>query len=71
MQMSKVTHLVVTYDHTTKLFSYDDDGTDVWIRDLFLPISCTWSDEDEDYIADDVWFARAKKALAKLIEGKN
>ena len=69
--MSKVTHLVVAYDHSTKSFYYDDDGTDIWIRDLFTPSSCTWSDEDEDYIADAFWFARAKKALEKLIEGKN
>jgi hypothetical protein len=51
--MSKITHIVIAYDHTTKSFTYDEDGTEVWIRQLFLPESNTWSDEAEDYIGGD------------------
>ena len=51
--MSKVTHIVIAYDHTSKSFYFDDDGTRVWIRELFTPESNTWSDEQENWIGDD------------------
>ena len=72
LKMSKVTHIVIAYDHTSKTFSYDDDGTRVWIRDLFYPESNTWSDEDENWIdCDDKLLIKTINEFQKLIEGKN
>ena len=51
--MSRHTHIVIVYNHETKSFSYDDDGTEVWIRRLFSPESNTWSDAKEDFIGND------------------
>jgi hypothetical protein len=70
--MSKITHIVVAYDHATKSFSYDDDGTTEWITKLFVPPSNTWCDEAEDYIADDdELLVVTVSEFRKLIEGKN
>lgn len=48
--MSLHTHLVVVYNHETKQFSYDQDGTEAWIRGLFPEETSTWSDEAGDYV---------------------
>lgn len=69
--MSKQTHIVIVYDHETKSFSYDEDGTTSWIRELFIPESNTWSDEDEDYIGDDEQLLQhAISEFKKLNESK-
>lgn len=52
--MAKTTHLVVQYDHDTKTFTFDGDGSREWIRRLFEPESNTWSDEDQDFIGGDL-----------------
>ena len=49
--MANHTHLVVAYDHDTKQFWFDGDGSREWIRRLFTPETNTWSDEQEEYIA--------------------
>ena len=49
--MAKHTHLVVAYDHDTKKFWFDGDGSREWIRRLFDVETNTWSDEQEDYIS--------------------
>jgi hypothetical protein len=41
----------VAYDHDTKQFWFDGDGSREWIRRLFTPETNTWSDEQEEYIA--------------------
>jgi hypothetical protein len=51
--MPKHTHLVVAYNHETKTFWFDGDGSREWIRKLFEPETNTWSDEDEAYVAVD------------------
>jgi hypothetical protein len=51
--MARITHIVVAYNHDTKQFEFDEDGSDVWIRTLFMPESNTWSDEKEDWIGND------------------
>ena len=48
--MALETHLVVTYNHDTKQFTFDGDGSREWIRFLFDPETNTWSDEEEDYV---------------------
>ena len=48
--MANHTHLVVTYNHDTKTFTFDGDGTREWIRRLFVPETNTWSDEAEEYV---------------------
>ena len=48
--MALQTHLVVAYDHDTKQFTFDGDGSREWIRFLFDPETNTWSDEEEDYV---------------------
>lgn len=45
--MSLHTHLVVAYDHETKKFTFDGDGSREWIRLLYSPPTNTWSDEAE------------------------
>jgi hypothetical protein len=51
--MNKQTHIVIAYDHATKSFYFDDDGTREWITKLFTPETNTWSDDDEDWVGDD------------------
>jgi hypothetical protein len=48
--MSLVTHLVVAYDHESKTFTFDGDGSREWIRVLFTPETNTWSYEAEDWV---------------------
>lgn len=70
--MAKQTHIVVIYDHTTKSFYYDEDGTEVWIRNLFEPPSNTWCDKEQDYVGgDDKLLAIAVSKFLKLLKGKN
>lgn len=68
--MSKQTSLVVTYDHDTKKFYYDDDSTDVWIRDLFFPPSSTFDDAVEDYVFDDNIRLTVIDKLNKILQGE-
>lgn len=49
--MANHTHLVVAYNHDTKTFWFDSDGSREWIRRLFEPETNTWSDEEEEYIS--------------------
>ena len=49
--MANHTHLVVAYNHDTKTFTFDGDGSREWIRRLFDPMTNTWSDDDEEYVA--------------------
>jgi hypothetical protein len=49
----KHTHLVIAYNHETKTFWFDGDGSREWIRKLFEPETNTWSDEDEAYVSVD------------------
>jgi hypothetical protein len=51
--MSKHTHLVIAYNHETKTFWFDGDGSREWIRKLFEPETNTWSDEEEAYVSPD------------------
>lgn len=65
--MAKHTHLVVAYNHDTKTFWFDGDGSREWIRRLFEHETNTWSDEEENFIAvDDEVENEAVQALAKL-----
>lgn len=52
-RVAKHTHLVVAYNHDTKTFWFDGDGSREWIRRNFEPMTNTWSDEDEEFIAID------------------
>jgi hypothetical protein len=49
--MANHTHLVVAYNHDTKTFWFDGDGSREWIRSLFEPETNTWSDEQGEFIA--------------------
>lgn len=49
--MALQTHLVVAYNHDTKTFTFDGDGSREWIRTLFEPETNTWSDEQGEFIA--------------------
>jgi hypothetical protein len=49
--MANHTHLVVAYNHDTKQFRFDGDGSREWIRRLFTPETNTWSDEELEYIS--------------------
>ena len=70
--MNKQTHIVIAYDHATKSFYYDDDGTMEWITKLFTPESNTWCDDVEEWIGDDDEFMITTiKEFMKQIEGKN
>jgi hypothetical protein len=51
--MPKHTHLVIAYNHETKTFWFDGDGSREWIRKLFEPETNTWSDEEEAYVSPD------------------
>lgn len=51
--MPKHTHLVVAYNHETKTFWFDGDGSREWIRRVLDPETNTWSDEDETYVVID------------------
>lgn len=65
--MTLHTHLVVAYNHETKTFWFDGDGSREWIRRLFDEETNTWSDEQENFIAvDDEVENEAVEALAKL-----
>lgn len=47
--MSLVTHLVVAYDHETKTFTFDGDGSREWIRMLYTPPTNTFSYDTETW----------------------
>jgi hypothetical protein len=65
--MALHTHLVVAYNHETKQFSFDQDGTQFWIRELFPEETSTWSDEQENYVEVPVEVEEeAIEALGKL-----
>lgn len=65
--MALHTHLVVEYNHDTKQFSFDGDGSREWIRRLFEVETNTWSDEEEEYIDNDLGLvAEAMLALQGL-----
>jgi hypothetical protein len=65
--MAKHTHLVVAYNHDTKTFWFDGDGSREWIRRLFTPETNTWSDEEEEFIPEDLGLvADAMTALEAL-----
>jgi len=49
--MALVTHLVVAYDHDTKTFAFDGDGSREWIRRLYTPETNTWSDDAGEFVA--------------------
>lgn len=51
--MAKHTHLVVAYNHETKTFWFDGDGSREWIRRIMEPETNTWSDESEEYVLID------------------
>jgi hypothetical protein len=65
--MANHTHLVVAYNHDTKTFWFDGDGSREWIRRLFTPETNTWSDEEEEFIPEDLGLvADAMTALEAL-----
>lgn len=66
--MSQVTMLVVSYDHKTKKFSYDDDATDAWIREMFYPPSSTYCDVVGDHISDEHFRWAIINDLKKILE---
>ena len=65
--MALQTHLVVAYDHDTKHFWFDGNGSREWIRRLFEDETYTWSDEEEAFIPNDLGLvADALTALEAL-----
>lgn len=65
--MAQHTHLVVAYNHDTKTFWFDGDGSREWIRRSLDPMTNTWSDEAEEYVTvDKALEEEAVEALAKL-----
>ena len=68
--MSKQTSLVVTFDHDTKKFFYDEDSTDAWIRELFYPPSCTYSTAAADYVGDAHFIGLIIRDLNKILENQ-
>jgi hypothetical protein len=52
-RVPKHTHLVVAYNHETKTFWFDGDGSREWIRRAMEIETNTWSDEDEAYVSID------------------
>lgn len=48
------THLVVAYNHETKTFWFDGDGSREWIRRAMEIETNTWSDEEEAYVSVDM-----------------
>lgn len=70
--MANHTHLVVAYNHDTKTFTFDGDGSREWIRRLFEPQTNTWSDEEMDYVAiseaDEIEAENALKALGVIFD---
>jgi hypothetical protein len=65
--MAQHTHLVIAYNHDTKSFWFDGDGSREWIRRLFTPETNTWSDEEEGYVVAPVSMEEeAVNALALL-----
>lgn len=69
--MNKQTHIVIAYDHATKSFYYDDDGTWEWIRKLFTPESNTWSDDEENWVGDDDELLQVTIAEFRKLIGDN
>ena len=53
IKVPKHTHLVVAYNHETKTFWFDGDGSREWIRRAMEIETNTWSDEDEAYVSID------------------
>jgi hypothetical protein len=53
IKVAKHTHLVVAYNHETKTFWFDGDGSREWIRRVMEPETNTWSDEEEAYVSVD------------------
>lgn len=53
IKVPKHTHLVVAYNHETKTFWFDGDGSREWIRRVMEPMTNTWSDEEETYVSVD------------------
>jgi hypothetical protein len=51
--VAKHTHLVIAYNHETKTFWFDGDGSREWIRRVLDPETNTWSDEEEAYVLTD------------------
>jgi len=68
--MSKQTSLVVTFDHDTQKFFYDEDSTDTWIRENFYPPSCTYSTEASDYVTDIYFIGEVIRDLNKILENQ-
>ena len=70
--MALHTHLVVSYNHTTKTFTFDGDGSREWIRRLFTPESNTWSDEADAFIGGEALIEQdavdALEALGVVVE---
>jgi hypothetical protein len=65
--VAKHTHLVVAYNHETKTFWFDGDGSREWIRRVLDPETNTWSDEDETYVViDKALEQEAVEALAGI-----
>jgi len=65
--MALHTHLVVSYNHETKTFVFDGDGSREWIRTLYSPETNTWSDEEETFVAVEASVeAEAVTALESL-----
>lgn len=65
--MAKHTHLVVAYNHETKTFWFDGDGSREWIRRAMEPETNTWSDEAEAYVlADSALEQEAVEALDRM-----
>jgi hypothetical protein len=68
--MSRVTSLVVSFDHDTKRFSYDKDGTEAWIRDMFYPPTSTYCSRAGDHITDDHFIGEIVSDLKKILENQ-
>lgn len=65
--MAKHTHLVIAYNHETKTFWFDGDGSREWIRRVLDPETNTWSDEEEAYVlADSALEQEAVEALDRM-----
>jgi hypothetical protein len=70
--MAKHTHLVVQYNHDTKTFTFDGDGSREWIRRLYTPETNTWSDEVEAFVSipieDELEAVNALASLGVAVE---
>ena len=66
-KVPKHTHLVVAYNHETKTFWFDGDGSREWIRRAMEPMTNTWSDEEEAYVSVDTTLEQeAVEALNRM-----